>query len=321
MKRILVLGAGGYLGSHLCRYLKFQGHVVIGCDQEASKTSWHDVTDEWIAGDIRKPELIRRLWETEPHVLINMISLDHFLSERNVEETCSINVLPSWAILQDSKDKRLEKFIYFSTIQVFGAISPGLIGEEIPKKPSNLYGLSHVISEEIVKYYDRKLGFRCLTLRLSNGYGEPVFKDANCWWLVINDLVKTAFSEQKIELKSDGSPQRDFLNVRDICRAVEFLIMEKNEDLDHNVFHLASGTTRTILEIACLVRSVYEGRYQRRLPVFVQGVDWTESDSSGLSSAKFTIDIGRLKKLGFVPSVDLRDGIAGLFAYLEKQSL
>jgi UDP-glucose 4-epimerase len=320
MKRILVLGAGGYLGSHLCRYLRSQGHFIIGCDRETSKTAWPDVTDERIVGDIQKPEIVRRLWETEPDVLINLISLDHFLSERNVGETCSINVLPTWTILQDAKGRRLEKLIYFSTIQVFGAISPALTGEEIPKKPANLYGLSHFISEEIVKYYDQKIGFPCLTLRLSNGYGEPVFKDTNCWWLVVNDLVKTAFSERKIELKSDGSPQRDFLHVRDICRAVEFLVMKNKEDLDHHVFHLASGITHTILEIACVVRSVYENRYRRKLPVFVQGVDRTEAVSAVSSSPKFTIDIGRLKKLGFLPSVDLRAGVTGLFEYLEKQS-
>ena len=92
------------------------------------------------------------------------------------------------------------------------------------------------MSEEIVNYYHLKTKTKCINVRLSNGYGSPVFKENNCWWLVINDLCKTAFTKNQIKLLSDGSPQRDFIHLSDICRAMEMLI-ETEDSIDENIFN------------------------------------------------------------------------------------
>ena len=88
----------------------------------------------------------------------------------------------------------------------------------------NIYGLTHFLSEDICSYYNVNTETDCINVRLSNSYGSPVFMENNCWWLVINDLCKTAFSKDEIKLLSDGSPQRDFIQSSDICRAIEILI-------------------------------------------------------------------------------------------------
>ena len=90
--------------------------------------------------------------------------------------------------------------------------------------PFNAYALTHALSEEICNYYNRKTETECINIRLSNSYGEPVFLDAKCWTLIVNDLTRSAFENKKIILKWDGSPIRDFIHYSDICNAIDSLV-------------------------------------------------------------------------------------------------
>ena len=77
-------------------------------------------------------------------------------------------------------------------------------GKELPTKqqinPINAYGLTHLLSENICNYYNAKRETDCINVRLSNSYGSPVFNENMCWWLVVNDLCKSAFLKNKIDL-------------------------------------------------------------------------------------------------------------------------
>ena len=99
---------------------------------------------------------------------------------------------------------------------------------------------------------NNKTNVKCINVRLSSGYGSPVFYGNNCWWLVINDLCKTAFTKNIIKLLSDGSPQRDFIHISDIALTVKKLLLAKKEM--PRVMNLCSGKTISMLEIAKIVQ-------------------------------------------------------------------
>jgi len=320
MKKVLVTGGCGYLGARISKHLAEKGYSVTAFDRfDPSKYSqWTSLMEEIVIGDIRDETTIYNLAEKPFDVVIHLISLDHHKSEDDPNFVYSINVMPTGNLLDRFKKKGLDKFIYFSTIQCYGKIPNKIINEEHNPSPKNAYGLTHLLSENISNYYNKNTEIHCINIRLSNSYGSPMLKENNCWWLVINDLCKTAFEENKMKLLSDGSPQRDFIHVSDVCKAVELLIKSKGSSTLNNTFHLASGNTLTILELAHIVKKVFKERYHKEIHVFLPDNSVSNDPNKFQNVERFSIDNTKIKDLGFQQKTDLNTGINELFGYLEN---
>ena len=127
-------------------------------------------------------------------------------------------------------------------------------------KPNNFYSLTHFLSEEIINYFNKEANFKCINLRLSNSYGEPVFENENCWKLVVNELVKSANEKKVISLNGDGLTSRDFIHYSDICDAINKLIIIDNSKFNHNTYNLSSGNSLLLIELAELINKEFEGK-------------------------------------------------------------
>ncbi len=241
-----------------------------------------------------------------------MISLDHIKSETSPSIVSNINILPSWNILEHFTKVGLKKYINFSTFQVYGKIDNSIVSVKNKVSPLNKYALSHYLSEKIVNYYNSNSITECINIRLSNTYGYPVFSNNNCWWLVMNDFVKSAYKKNKIELLSDGSPQRDFINIPDICHAVEKILNNKINQFS-NTLNLASGETFSILEIANMVKRNFFEMYNKEIPVIMK-----KSKLENVPLNKFRIDISDLKSRGFEPQNKINEAIKDFFRYFDK---
>ncbi len=319
MKKVLVTGACGYLGARLSKYLAEKGHKITAFDSydPSSHKEWESLMDEVIVGDIRDETVISNLADKNFDVAIQLISLDHYKSEDNPNFVSTINVMPTWNLLDSFTRNGLEKFIYFSTVHVYGNLPSRNITEEHQTKPINAYGLTHLLSEEICNYYNTRTDTDCINVRLSNSYGSPVFKENNCWWLVINDLCKSAIKENKIKLKSDGSPQRDFIHGDDVARVIDLLLNGKNNN-ENNIYHIASGQTLTILELAHKVRSVYNKKYNKEVDIILPDKSISEDPDIFNNIDRYRISNDKLNKIGFFQKVKLESGIKEIFEYIDN---
>jgi len=315
LKKVLITGACGYLGTRLSKFLAQKGHKITAFDSYDPSThnEWESLMDEIIVGDIRDEMVISNLADKNFDVAIHLISLDHYKSENNPNFVSTINVMPTWNLLHSLTRNGLEKFIYFSTIHVYGNLPNENITEEHQPNPINAYGLTHLLSENICNYFNNKTDTECINVRLSNSYGSPVFKENNCWWLVINDLCKAAMENNEIRLKSDGSPQRDFIHGDDVARAIDAFINRKKIN-GNNIFHISSGQTLTILELAHKVRLVYNKEIEIILP------DKSISEYPDISNNidRYRISNNRLNEIGFRQKVNIESGIKEIFKYLEN---
>jgi len=248
-------------------------------------------------------------------VVIHLISLDHKKSETIPHEVSNINILPTWNLLERFTNKGLIKFINFSSFQVYGNIERSTVKVTDLPNPNNMYGLSHYLSENIVNYYHANSSTECINIRLSNSFGAPVFFENNCWWLVVNDLVKSAYDSKSINLLSDGTPQRDFIDLYDICNSIETIIQNKS-NVYNNTINLASGKTFTIYEIAELVKDIYSELYNLDIPI-------TLNQTNGLKDNiqdRYTIDTSDLMQRGYKLKNDYKKSIKELFKYLEESN-
>ena len=321
--RILVAGANGYLGGRISEYLTAQGNDITALIHHKS-ADWDrrlSKIDRVVKGDARNKNLLLSAIEGDVDCIVFTISLDHRRSSNNPFDTLSTNVGILWTLLDICAEKGKGKLIYLSTQQVYGKSKAGeVICEEDTLLPVNPYGLAHKYCEDLCSLYSRERGLDCISLRLSNSFGAPAFSSCNCWWLAINDFCKTALGHGKINLLSDGSPQRDFIPISDVCKAIEMLINLPVSTLPHRIYNLGSGKTHTILELAHAVASICTDRYGKEFPVVLPGGNISHDTGQHRNIPRFTYDISRLRSLGFAPSDKLRPGIEEVLNFLEKPS-
>lgn len=321
IQKILITGANGYLGAQFSKYLAKEGHRITAlCYPEAPKDEvWCGLMEEVMVGSVAESTTIDLLKEKSFDVIIHLVSMDHHQSQKvSPEEAIRVNVQPSWTLLDIFSKKDLKTFIFFSTIHVYGALPAEVIHENRPLNPGNVYSLTHSMSEQVCDYYNRTTDVNCLTVRLSNSYGHPVFTENNCWWLAVNDLCRTAFFDKSIKLLSDGSPQRDFIHGSDVCRAMELILQKAPKTKDRSTYHISSAHTYTILELAGLVKEVYLELYGVSVPVSTPTEDSVSDFSRFSGNPRYLIDHTALKGFGFETKCDMKEGIRQMFQYFEK---
>lgn len=311
-KKMLITGGSGYIGSRLSLYFANKDYAIttICHSKIPSDEHWVSKMERVVVADIRDDDCMTKLAQEKFDVLIHLVSLDHYQSNQAPSFVSSINITPVWSLLDTFSKNGLSQFLYFSTAQVYGALSNEHVLENQILQPLNSYGLTHQVGELICDYYNKTSNVCCNVVRLSNSYGSPLFEDNNCWDLVINDLCKMAFFKKEIILKSDGSPKRDFIHGWDVCNAVEKIIEMKNSK---GIYNLSSGNTLTILEIAQKIQSVYQERYHLK-------IDISAAISNGNTiTEKYVIDNSLIKSIGFLPLWDIEMGINELFDYFENK--
>jgi nucleoside-diphosphate-sugar epimerase len=313
MKKVLVTGGSGYVGSRLCLHLATQGYVVTAlCHSKIPKDeNWVSKMDSVIVGDVRDEKFICELAENKYDVLIHLVSLDHHQSNGMPSVVSSVNITPVWSLLDIFSKQGLRKFLYFSTAQVYGGLQDEVVTESHKMNTQNAYGLTHHIGEVICEHYNRNSTVDCRVIRLSNSYGAPLFRENNCWWLVINDLCRMAFTKKEILLQSDGTPLRDFIHGWDMCRGVEAII----ETIEpHLTYNLSSGSTLSIMEIALKVKETYTNRYGEEL--LIKAAFSTNKNTQ----QPYQLDNSLLLSIGFEPTWTLESGINDLFDFLEQNN-
>ena len=325
--RIFITGASGYLGARISKFFADRGDRVFALCHSAvpGDKNWVSAMEEVIVGDVRDESLMRQVAEKNVDVIIHLASLDRAQSNASPALVASINIAPTWSLLDIFSKQKLKQFVYFSTVHVYGvpdALGGEAITEDREADGDDAYALTHAISEKICGHYAKKTDVKCAILRLSNSYGAPMVPNANCWQLAVNSLCYSAFNKKTIELSADGSAMRDFIHGNDVCRAVGAIVdrpASVSEGKKADVFQVSSGVTTTMLELAGMVSGEYEKRYGEKIPVVTASGPC--NDFAAFKDRKrFTISNAKLRSIGFAPEYDLATGISDLFSFLERNA-
>ena len=318
MDSVLIIGASGYIGARLSYLLAKKGKKITAlCYPLIPKDKeWCSLMEKIIIGDITSSEIIEDITNQSYDSVIHLVSLNHHDSKKSPSLVNSINVIPVWELLDNfNKKQTIKKFIYLSTVQVYGKTDSITINEDSKTAPLNQYALTHLMAENINNFYNQSSAIDCINIRLSNSFGSPMFSDNDCWWLVINELCKEAFLNEKLILKSDGSPLRDFIHYLDVVDAIECIIDKRIMKTENNTYHISSEKTMSILDIAKKVKNVYEKRYNKKIKIEFKNRN-NKIEINSLN--KYKISNKKIKKLGFSLKVNVCDGINELFDYLDS---
>jgi len=310
--RILVTGGFGYLGSHISNHFLSKGHQV----KILSRTT-HPELSEWsrqfevVVGDVSEYSSIENCCR-DTEAVIHTAVLNEVDCRLKHKEALLINGLGTRNLLEDAYLNNVKKFIYLSTFHVYGPPLTDIITEETMPNPVNDYSITHYLGEKYCRQFEVEREVKSYILRISNGYGAPLFKSSKRWTLVLNDLCSMAFNRKKIVLRSRGTQERDFIGIRDIKQGVEIFVEKDIADQGNNVYHLGSGQNTSIISLAKAVAEVYRERYNESIKVEISE-NAVEPDIK--VSFKFSID--KIKKLGYKPTSVIKEGIHDIFKLLE----
>ncbi|TRZ48004.1 MAG: SDR family oxidoreductase [Dehalococcoidia bacterium] len=310
--RILVTGGFGYLGSHISNHFLNKGHEV----KILSRTT-HPELSEWsqqfekVIGDVSEYSFIENCC-LDTDVVIHTAALNEVECRLKHKEALLVNGLGTRNLLEDAYRNNVKKFIYFSTFHVYGIPKTGVITEETPPDPIDTYSITHYLAERYCRQFEVEQKVKSYILRISNGYGAPLFRSVNRWTLVLNDLCSMAFSQKKIVLKSKGTQERDFVGIKDIMQGVEVFVERDIEDQGNNVYNLGSGQNISIISLANAVAEVYKERYNKSIKIEIPE-DAAEPDIK----VPFQFSIGKIKKLGYQPISVMKEEICNIFKLLE----
>ncbi len=154
--------------------------------------------------------------------------------------------------------------VYCSTFHVYG-IHEGCIDEQTPAAPCNDYALTHLVGEEYCRFFGRTHELPYIIVRSTNGYGAPLVADFDKWYLILNDLCRSAMQNGKITLRSNPSVIRDFIWMGDVAAAIGLLL--ERRDLAGTLFNLASGQSTSIGHIATLAAQTASRYTGKAIPV------------------------------------------------------
>ena len=254
MQHVLITGGFGYLGGRLAQHLatKARYEVLLGSRQQLESPSW-----------LPSANVVQIRWESLAnleHVCTGVDTIVH-LAGMNSQDCATdtiaaleFNAVNTARMLRAAIQQGVKRFIYLSTAHVYGSPLVGVITEETCPVNLHPYATSHRAGEDVVRTAHQRGEIEGIVIRLSNAYGAPAHRDANCWMLLVNDLCRQAVTTNKMLLRSSGVTRRDFITLTDACRAIRHLLELPADKLGKGLFNVGQGWSPTVWEVACLVQ-------------------------------------------------------------------
>lgn len=301
MARVLVTGAAGFIGSHLCEALSESGHEVVGLDfflsdlytSEQKRQNWQKVVNFSPSTKLMELDLRQNL---EVENFLNFDYVFHLaampgltLSWTNFGLYADCNVLGTNNLLRALDYKSLRKFIYISTSSVYGEVVSG--DENSPLKPVSPYGVTKLAGENLVVAYSKSHHFEHTILRLFSVYGPRQRSD-----MAFNIFIKNIASGLPIDIFGDGTKSRANTYIADV---IDGLLKAMSRSRDGQIYNICGSEVYSVLDV---IKSIEKILGKKASLTF---------KSERLGDQKTTLSVGSKAslELEFSPKTSLIDGL------------
>jgi nucleoside-diphosphate-sugar epimerase len=302
--RVVVTGAAGFIGSHLCEALVAQGFRVTGVDSfnpnydvRIKRRNLESLLDEGlfdlVEGSINHVDL-EEIVTGAKHVfhLAAQAGVRESWAER-FEEYIDSNIRATQKLCEACRGKPLEKFVYASSSSVYGDTAQLPMNEAHPTHPFSPYGVTKLSGEALCLLYRDNFRLPVVTLRFFTVYGPRQRPD-----MAFHRFISRAFDGRPIEVFGQGNQTRDFTYVSDIVAAALAAMKYSGPEA---IFNVGGGSRVALLEVLDILGAGLAGTASVEI-VFKETVKGDVMHTYA--------DIGRARReLGYSPRIGLEEGI------------
>lgn len=296
---VLITGGLGYIGGRVAHYLKEnepQANIFLTTRSKGSRKlpQWAESLSVLEMDVLNEDSMDHCLKNKNIDVIIHLAAMNEIDSIKDPESALNVNTLGTYKLLKVANANHISRFVYFSTVHVYGEPIGPIITEESSTRPFHPYAITHRAAEDFVEFFNHYHSMNTLIFRLSNSYGYPMDKDINRWTLVFNNLCRQAVTTGKIVLKSSGKQYRDFIPLHDVARAVHHFLFVKPEYLNGGIYNLGGNCSMSILEVAQKISTVYKSKYgDKSIDIIVN------QDDNSVIPNPFKFSIEKILETGF----------------------
>ena len=312
MKKILVTGADGFIGSHLVETLVRQGHEVTALAQYNSFNHWGWLEDidcleqiKVVCGDIRDPHFCRQL--TKGMDVIYHLAALIAIPYSYVAPDCyvDVNIRGTLNICQAARDNGVGLVVHTSTSEVYGTAQYVPIDEHHPLQPQSPYSASKIGADAIAMSFHNAFELPLIIARPFNTYGPRQSARA----VIPTIITQIAAGKRRIKL-GDVTPTRDFNYVTDTCRG--FIALAECPAAIGQTVNIGSNFEISVGDTVKLIRELMGSDVEFDL-------DKTRLRPEGSEVFRLWCDNSRIQSLtGFAPQYEIRQGLQQTIDWFTK---
>jgi dTDP-glucose 4,6-dehydratase len=300
LKRILVTGGCGFIGSNFIRYIldRYPEYKIVNLDKltyAGNIKNLKDIQDNphyrFVKGDICDVDIVKGLVK-DSDIIVNFAAQTHV--DRSIvaaDDFLETNVHGTYALLEAARECKIQRFVHIGTDEVYGSREAGFFKESDPLNPSNPYSASKASADLLVLSFHHTYKLPVIITRSSNNFGPYQFPEK-----IIPLFITNLLEDKKIPLYGDGLNIRDWLFVLDNVRAIA-LLMHRGQV--GQIYNIAAGNLLTNLELTHTI-----------LKMMHKDVSSIEkvNDRPG-HDRRYGLDFSKLRNLGWQPEYRFEDAL------------
>lgn len=247
--RILVTGGAGFIGSHIVDQCIAAGHEVAIVDnlweEGGGKEQNLNAQARFYREDITDQAKLQAIFdEVRPEVVSHQAAQHSVaISTKNPQLDARVNVLGLLNVLTNCTRVGTRKIVFASSGATYGTPARLPIDEEVPQRPESPYGITKLMAEHYLRYWQEANGLTYTALRYGNVYGPR--QDPNGEAGVIAIFAKRFLKHESVRIDWDGEQKKDYVFVGDVARA-NLLAIEHG---DNDIFCIGTGRSASVNEL------------------------------------------------------------------------
>jgi GDP-D-mannose 3', 5'-epimerase len=319
-EKAVVCGAGGFIGGHLVQSLLANGVDVVRAVDIKPLEEWYQVSKnvESLSLDLKDKESCLKAAEGTNVVYQLAADMGGMGFIENNKALCMLSVLTNTHMLMAAREKGVERFFYSSSACVYNGekqTNPDVVAlkeeDAYPALPEDGYGWEKLFSERMCRHFEEDYGLQCRVARYHNVYGP-----LGTWTggrekapaAVCRKVIEAKTSgKHEIEIWGDGKQTRSFMYIDDCTKGTQMIA----ESDIHEPLNLGSDELVTINQLVDIAEDIAGIKLKRNYNLGApKGVNGRNSDNTLIQ-----------EKLGWAPSIKLREGLAKTYAWIENEML
>ncbi|HLH35410.1 MAG TPA: NAD-dependent epimerase/dehydratase family protein [Alloacidobacterium sp.] len=319
-ERVVVCGAGGFIGGHLVQALLKNGVNVVRAVDVKPLDEWYQKSSEVenLSLDLRDKDNCFKAAEDMQIVFQLAADMGGMGFIENNKALCMLSVLTNTHMLMAARDSGVERFFFSSSACVYNGDkqkNPNVIPlkeeDAYPALPEDGYGWEKLFSERMCRHFEEDYGLQTRVARYHNVYGPFGTYDGGrekAPAAICRKVIQAkASGKHEIEIWGDGHQTRSFMYVDDCTKGTQAIL---ESDIREPI-NLGSSELVTINQLVDVVEEIAGVKLKRTYKLDApKGVNGRNSDNTKI-----------LQYLGWEPSIRLKDGIAKTYEWIESQIL